>query len=237
MTFKPLVVGALFFGGALVFGVFPPLGGLISLASLVYFFAGIFHEPEEVPAKRDAARKAERGAATRRAIRQSERRRQIASGEIPPDFRSYEEYMKSAWWAALRAHTLAYLRRTCEFCGAAAAQVHHVRYPKIFGTESIKSLFAVCNSCHEIAHGAVPAHPAGCAFCGDVTDHTLWLALSHTARRSHEVCRRCWCIGKGMRRQANLWSRDFYDRWVKNWSQSFKGPVPAEKGNAKSLTS
>ncbi len=212
----PLKFWGCFFAVALIFNIVPPLGGVLALAWVGWFVFSLVYEPKAVRDRRAAHRAKERAVQEYREERRSERAAQIARGEIPPDFADYADYMASDWWRSLRDHTLDYLGRACEFCHGAAAQVHHVRYPRRFGYESVKSLFAVCERCHDVAHGDSPSH-AECAFCGERATRTLDLTLSHTERASHRTCRRCWHLASGYRGQAHGWSREHYAAWVQRW--------------------
>src|SRR5215469_88092 len=45
----------------------------------------------------------------------------------------------------------------CEWCRARgklrkAREIHHLRYPRVFGTESIATLVHLCPACHRAAH-------------------------------------------------------------------------------------
>lgn len=153
----------------------------------------------------------------------SERQAKIARGEAPPSFRSYNEYLESEWWKRLRGHVLSQLADECEFCGSRATQVHHVRYPHIrdLGSESIKSLYAVCTHCHDIAHGfSANTSNATCAFCRSKATVTLTIAIRKHNVSSQRVCRRCDSLANGYRAQANKWMQKDYDVWVERWRET-----------------
>lgn len=144
--------------------------------------------------------------------------------DSPPTFGSYERYMQSAWWGNIRQHTLEWLGGECEFCGRSAVQVHHVRYPKKFGTESVKSLYAVCKSCHEVLHGKpMPNHSSRCTFCGDRAKGPLIVERAHYqthqshTRSSTVVCWRCDLLARGFRRRVLEMTQEEYDDWVEKW--------------------
>ena len=64
----------------------------------------------------------------------------------------YRAHLRSDLWQAIRERVLDRADGRCEFCGAPATQVHHVRYPKQFKDDDEHNSVAVCNSCHARAH-------------------------------------------------------------------------------------
>ena len=78
--------------------------------------------------------------------KQSEKRR-IARRDY------YREYLKSEEWQRKRYVVLKRDNWTCQYCGAKATQVHHLKYAKYkIGKEPIKWLVSVCASCHKDQH-------------------------------------------------------------------------------------
>ena len=153
----------------------------------------------------------------------AEREAKIERGEAPPSFRSYDDYLQSEWWQRLRSHVLSHLTSECEFCGNTATQVHHVRYPRTsdLGSESIKSLYAVCARCHGITHGqGANTADSECAFCRSRATVTLKIAIRKYGRSTQRVCRRCDLLANGYRGQANKWAKASYEEWVDRWRQS-----------------
>ena len=63
---------------------------------------------------------------------------------------SYQEYLKSDLWAAIRARALELDGHKCRCCGSRATQVHHTNYTKatLEGT-SLKALISLCRPCHK----------------------------------------------------------------------------------------
>lgn len=67
----------------------------------------------------------------------------------------YRRYINSQEWRDLRSSVLVRADGSCEMCGAPAANVHHLRYPKRFDQDHPDSLLAVCRDCHDKLHGVV----------------------------------------------------------------------------------
>lgn len=65
----------------------------------------------------------------------------------------YKKYLQSSGWTENRDFALNRTSGFCQYCGAVATQVHHVKYPKQFGEEHPNSLIPVCERCHKISHG------------------------------------------------------------------------------------
>lgn len=61
-------------------------------------------------------------------------------------------YLKSEAWQRKRFVVLRRDNWRCVCCGAKATQVHHKRYARNIGSEPIKWLISVCDSCHESFH-------------------------------------------------------------------------------------
>ena len=65
----------------------------------------------------------------------------------------YREYLKSEAWQRKRYVVLKRDNWTCQYCGAKATQVHHLKYAKYqIGKEPIKWLVSVCAPCHKDKH-------------------------------------------------------------------------------------
>jgi len=65
----------------------------------------------------------------------------------------YREYLKSDEWKRKRYVVLKRDNWTCQYCGAKATQVHHLKYAKYqIGKEPIKWLVSVCRPCHKDQH-------------------------------------------------------------------------------------
>ena len=65
----------------------------------------------------------------------------------------YEQYLHSAVWHLKRIRVMDRCGGICEACGQAdAEQVHHLKYPEVFGLEPLWDLRAVCVPCHKIIH-------------------------------------------------------------------------------------
>jgi len=70
---------------------------------------------------------------------------------------AYQKYLLSGTWKTIRAQRLAADNDECVLCGENAQHVHHRRYPKKWGTETIKDLVSLCGKCHGKHHGNLQA--------------------------------------------------------------------------------
>ena len=64
-------------------------------------------------------------------------------------YRNYDDYLHSGVWKKLSSKARArdgYRCRTCNRSGD--LEVHHRRYPKYLGTESVNDLTTLCRDCH-----------------------------------------------------------------------------------------
>ena len=66
---------------------------------------------------------------------------------------AYRKYLQTDTWKTIRAQRLAIDNNECVLCGNNAEHVHHRRYPKVWGTETIKDLVCLCGECHKRHHG------------------------------------------------------------------------------------
>jgi hypothetical protein len=64
----------------------------------------------------------------------------------------YTMYLESTEWHILRLQRLAMDNNECVLCGREARQVHHRRYPKTLGTETVNDLVSLCSGCHTNYH-------------------------------------------------------------------------------------
>ncbi len=64
------------------------------------------------------------------------------------------DYMAlSPKWKELREERLKLDNQRCVQCGAAyPINVHHRRYPSVWGTEKLEDLVTLCDSCHRKVH-------------------------------------------------------------------------------------
>lgn len=65
--------------------------------------------------------------------------------------RYYPEYLQSPHWDKLRYQVMERANWTCERCGAAASEVHHLTYACV-GNENLDDLQALCGGCHRGIH-------------------------------------------------------------------------------------
>ena len=72
----------------------------------------------------------------------------------PYFFTDYNEYINSMLWQEKRLERLKIDNFKCAKCGSPFnLQVHHLRYPKLFGSENAYfDLVTLCRSCHESIH-------------------------------------------------------------------------------------
>jgi 5-methylcytosine-specific restriction endonuclease McrA len=73
--------------------------------------------------------------------------------------RSYAEYLQSPWWKLVRRFALQRARHRCQHPGCYATthlEVHHLSYANL-GNERTCDVRVLCASCHQRAHGLVPA--------------------------------------------------------------------------------
>jgi hypothetical protein len=65
----------------------------------------------------------------------------------------YLAYLETDTWKIIRAQRLAIDNSECVLCGEKADHVHHRRYPKRLGSETVLDLVSLCSNCHERHHG------------------------------------------------------------------------------------
>ena len=123
--------------GAAVTLAYPLIGVPILVGSVLLYKK----RKREEDAERDAATVAGREKFTR-----SFRARQ--------KYPSYEAYLDSDAWRHKRDAVLLRAGSSCEAagCGEAATEVHHKWYPRVWGTEELDSLIALCHEHHLAAH-------------------------------------------------------------------------------------
>lgn len=69
---------------------------------------------------------------------------------------SYSHYLASPQWAEIKLQALAQDDWRCRSCGAGhRLQGHHVRYPARWALDSPDNVIALCEDCHDAAHGPV----------------------------------------------------------------------------------
>ena len=64
----------------------------------------------------------------------------------------YQEYLKSDTWGIIRLQRLAVDNNECVLCSERAEHVHHRRYPKKWGIETVNDLVSLCSACHAKHH-------------------------------------------------------------------------------------
>ena len=66
------------------------------------------------------------------------------------EYESYNEYLKSGAWRALRAAAFARDLDRCIDCGRQATEVHHRNYPRYVEETTVDDLVCLCRPCHEL---------------------------------------------------------------------------------------
>lgn len=68
---------------------------------------------------------------------------------------SWEDYTSiSPQWQGLKLKVLERDHYICKDCGSPInVQVHHTRYPELWGEETIDDLITLCDECHAKKHG------------------------------------------------------------------------------------
>lgn len=72
----------------------------------------------------------------------------------------YQKYLKSDEWGKIRHEVLSIAGKRCVLCYSNKnLVVHHLKYPKVFGEESIDDLQCLCEDCHNIkCHNGSPSN-------------------------------------------------------------------------------
>jgi hypothetical protein len=74
----------------------------------------------------------------------------IPTENIIIQYESYDNYLKSPRWEYLRQETLERDGRKCRLCNSSEyLNVHHRKYPKNWGEETVDDLTTLCQRCHE----------------------------------------------------------------------------------------
>lgn len=64
-----------------------------------------------------------------------------------------DDYRQTPTWLALRDRTLLRDGYRCKHCGSAMhLEVHHIKYPEVWGEERLDDLITLCHDCHESLH-------------------------------------------------------------------------------------
>lgn len=92
----------------------------------------------------------------KRAAKQERRKQRQSSQPHPPANITYQEYIKSHWWKALRSRIFKKRGRKCEVCRATKClQLHHLTYERM-GRERESDLKILCRDCHKLTHELHP---------------------------------------------------------------------------------
>lgn len=64
-----------------------------------------------------------------------------------------DDYMETEVWKGISKQRLKMDGMRCTSCGSAEnVQVHHIRYPVVWGEERMDDLITLCDSCHKELH-------------------------------------------------------------------------------------
>ena len=65
----------------------------------------------------------------------------------------HDDYMETEVWKGLAKQRLKMDGMKCTSCGSGEnVQVHHLRYPEVWGEERLDDLRTLCDSCHKEIH-------------------------------------------------------------------------------------
>ncbi len=106
---------------------------------------------------------------------------------------AYARYLMSRRWHQLRIAKLREQKFTCEDCNKRLTrrelEVHHKRYPKVLGTESLEDLMALCAACHSLKHIDVSGwHEHKC-------EHLTYIGDRANANRHIKAFGETFCVG------------------------------------------
>lgn len=63
-----------------------------------------------------------------------------------------DDYLQTETWKNIRQHILQAANFKCAYCGGFAENVHHKKYPDVWGQEHPEDLVPVCEACHAKIH-------------------------------------------------------------------------------------
>src|SRR3989304_6980512 len=82
-----------------------------------------------------------------------------APGEADMSSTAYEVYLDSPVWKKLAKAARWAAGYKCDQCGfTSGLHVHHQRYPKVWGEETLEDLIVLCGYCHSKGHGKLPVY-------------------------------------------------------------------------------
>lgn len=96
-------------------------------------------------------------------------------------FKSYEDYLKSEFWANIRTAAIERHGKNCALCGKdKSIQVHHTRYDRatLIG-EQLRFLVPVCRNCHLDIEFSGPTHRRRKRTMAGAIKHIYLLAKVH----------------------------------------------------------
>jgi hypothetical protein len=77
---------------------------------------------------------------------------------------AYRKYIKSECWRLKRGQVHFRDKGECQArkngiqCKARTREVHHLRYPRVLGTEPLEWLMLCCDKCHNAIHAGVDGY-------------------------------------------------------------------------------
>ena len=79
-------------------------------------------------------------------------------------WKTYEDYLTSDEWHAIREEAMDRDKWKCRLCGAKAEQVHHHKYPGDWHDDEVANVISVCSLCHKRTHGLAGRVPSRKAY-------------------------------------------------------------------------
>jgi BarA-like signal transduction histidine kinase len=108
---------------------------------------------------------------------------------------NYAEYLKTETWKTIRRLALESANYKCQLCNSSKnLNVHHRKYPKELGKESLADLTVLCFLCHKKAHDAKMPH---CHICKCVNKPLKTINLKPYDKDTNALILVCYdCMGE-----------------------------------------
>lgn len=81
---------------------------------------------------------------------------------------TYDEYIKSDAWFALRTEARVRAGYACELCGGPPDEVHHKKYPRDWKHDKLSNLIVLCRQCHGVEHNLCAPRENTCRYIGEI---------------------------------------------------------------------